>query len=282
MLLTSDTKKEKPSSSTNSSQRRVRGGSAASKHKTGRAEDKQSKRIIKSQGAKRKPTSKKHLETVNHTSPTQTKRIINIPVIKTKLLNYMVNNKANNPVEEKMLTKKDEEERSLKNKKGVEKKMVERDTIKEKSKKLKRMNSAPDKSSSESSLRSLLGQRSHIPEKDNTAKQNKLNLKKLNSPPDTSIRRPQREHGLEAIPTVVEHKSKTNLKRLIKRKVRSQVWRMAKGSIKASRHWQSVCEENNIIIDNIRPEAISLNLINVDALGIQSKFAKRTLTWLLK
>ncbi|KAJ0174083.1 hypothetical protein K1T71_010229 [Dendrolimus kikuchii] len=73
-------------------------------------------------------------------------------------------------------------------------------------------------------------------------------------------------------------KSRSSIKRIL----RKQLWELSKSSIKGSNHWNSLLAKNNIDIDNINIDKIDLSLINVDALGIQNKLLKRTVTWLLK
>ncbi|XP_063894403.1 uncharacterized protein LOC110376364 [Helicoverpa armigera] len=76
--------------------------------------------------------------------------------------------------------------------------------------------------------------------------------------------------------------SKDNRKKAMKRRVRRHLWQLAKTSIRHSAHWTQFLAENNIILDNINIDKIDLSLIDVDALGIENKLLKRTITWLLK
>ena len=68
----------------------------------------------------------------------------------------------------------------------------------------------------------------------------------------------------------------------IKCAVRRRLWAVAKASIKHSKHWSQFLAENNIILENINIDKFDLSLIDLEALGIENKMLKRTVTWLFK
>lgn len=68
----------------------------------------------------------------------------------------------------------------------------------------------------------------------------------------------------------------------LRRQMRSQVWKMSKNTIKKNERWKKLFEDNHINIDRINAKALNRDVINVDALGIENKMLKSTITWLLK
>lgn len=82
--------------------------------------------------------------------------------------------------------------------------------------------------------------------------------------------------------TSQESISSGNKSNPIKRRVRKQLWYLAKNAIKNNAHWSTFLAENNIIVDNINIDKFDLSLIDIDALGIENKLLKRTIVWLFK
>ncbi|CAH0590211.1 unnamed protein product [Chrysodeixis includens] len=68
-----------------------------------------------------------------------------------------------------------------------------------------------------------------------------------------------------------------NRTNVIKRRVRKQLWYLAKNAIKNNEHWSTFLAENNIVVDNINIDKFDLSLIDIDALGIENKLLKRTI-----
>lgn len=104
-------------------------------------------------------------------------------------------------------------------------------------------------------------------------KYNKKELKRFNHPRVTQTSKQSVSSS--------RHRSR-NKRKAIKRRVRRQLWQWVKTAIKNNEHWTKLLEDNNVAIDNINIDKIDLSLIDLDALGIENKLLKRTITWLFK
>lgn len=82
--------------------------------------------------------------------------------------------------------------------------------------------------------------------------------------------------------TLTQTDKESKRKGAIKCALRRRLWAVAKASIKHSKHWSQFLAENNIIVENINIDKFDLSLIDLEALGIENKVLKRTLTWLFK
>lgn len=75
---------------------------------------------------------------------------------------------------------------------------------------------------------------------------------------------------------------KVNPARSLKLKVRKKLWDWSKHTLRDNERWSNLFKENAIDVDKINIDKLDLSLINMDALGIENKFVKRTVEWLLK
>lgn len=80
----------------------------------------------------------------------------------------------------------------------------------------------------------------------------------------------------------LKQRTRSNPSKVLKRTVRRQIWHWAKGAIKRNEQWSQLAADNNIMLDNINIDKFDISLIDLDALGIESKILKKSIKWLFK
>lgn len=102
-------------------------------------------------------------------------------------------------------------------------------------------------------------------------------IKKCNTKEIKRLNRPKLTQTSKENSFANRYRSKKNAMKIA---VRRRVWTLAKASMKRSKHWREFLAENHIIVENINIDKFDLSLIDLEALGIQNKLVKRTVTWL--